>query len=212
MIYSENIFFAIAMPLFIALFLIRGGTRRFIGFFICGLLACLLGAYINGYLTIASGMTASEAAVKLTPICEELLKAIPVLFYMASMKPKRDSLIAAALAVGLGFATFENACMLIQAGASDFLFALIRGLVAGVTHAVCAAMLGYGFVFISDKKHNYLLLPGILGILCATSVFHATYNLLVTAPVGWQSAGYALPMLAAFAILWWRRRIEINTE
>ena len=212
MIYSENIFIAIAMPLFIALFLIRGETRRFIGFFICGLLACLLSAYINGFLTLAAGMTASEAAVKLTPISEELLKAMPVLFYMAVMKPKRDSLIAAALAVGLGFATFENACLLTQADASDFLFALLRGLVAGVTHAVCAALLGYGLVFISDKKFNYLLFPGTLGLFCAVTVFHATYNLLVSADKGWQGVGYALPILMTFAILLWRKRVDPKTE
>ena len=209
MIYSENIFVAIAVPLFIALFLIRGETRRFIGFFICGLLACLLSAYINGFLALAAGMGASEAAVKLTPISEELLKAIPVLFYMAAIKPNRDSLITAAIAVGLGFATFENACMLTQTGASDFLFALLRGLVAGVTHAACAALFGYGLVYLSDKKYNHLLLPGTLGLFCAVTIFHATYNLLVTADnKGWQGVGYALPLLMTLAILFWRKRLE----
>ena len=212
MIYSENIFVAIAAPLFIALFLIRGETRRFIGFFLCGLLTCLLGSYINGFLALAAGMSAVEAAVKLTPISEELLKALPVLFYMAAAKPKRDSLITAALAVGLGFATFENACLLAQAGASEFMFALLRGIVAGVTHAVCAALLGYGLVFISDKKYSHLFLPGTLGIICAATVFHATFNLLVTADNGWQGAGYALPLLMTLAILLWRKRIEIKTE
>ena len=212
MIYSENIFVAIAAPLIIALFLIRGETRRFIGFFICGLLACLLGAYINAFLALAAGMGATEAAVKLTPISEELLKAVPVLFYVAAVKPDRDSLVTSALAVGLGFATFENACMLMQVGTSDFLFALLRGLVAGVTHAACAALLGYGLVFISDKKYKHLLFPGTLGIFCAVTVFHATYNLLVTADKGWQGAGYALPLLMTLAILLWRKRVEMKTE
>ena len=212
MIYSENIFVAIAAPLFIALFLIKGETRRFIGFFIYGLLACLLGAYINGFLAAASAMTATEAAVKLTPISEEILKAVPVLFYMAAAKPKRDSLITAALAVGLGFATFENICLLAQAGAGDFLFALIRGLVAGVTHAACAALLGYGLAFISEKKYRHLLFPGTLGLLCACAVFHAIYNLLVTAERGWQGAGYALPLLMTLAVLLWRKRIDLKQE
>ena len=212
MIYSENIFVAIAAPLFIALFLIRGETRRFIGFFICGLLACLLGAYINGFITLASGMTVTEAAVKLTPISEEMLKAIPVLFYMAAAKPKRDSLITAALAVGLGFATFENSCLLAQVGASEFMFALLRGIVVGVTHAACAALLGYGLVFISDKKYSHLLLPGTLGLICAATVFHAIFNLLVTADNGWQGVGYALPLLMTLAILLWRKRIETGAK
>ena len=212
MIYLESIFIAITAPLFIALFLIRGETQRFIGFFICGLTASLLGAYINNFLALAAGMPASEAAVKLTPISEEFLKTIPILFYMAVVNPKRDSLITAALAVGLGFATFENVCLLTQAGASDFLFALLRGLVAGVTHAVCAALLGYGLVFISDKKYSHLLFPGTLGIFCAVTVFHATYNLLVTADKGWQGAGYALPLLMTFVVLLWRKRIDAKTK
>ena len=210
MISSENIFVAIAAPLFIALFLIRGETRRFIGFFICGLLTCLLGSYINGFLVLASRMTVAEAVVKLTPVSEELLKAIPVLFYMAAAKPKRESLITAAIAVGLGFATFENACLLAQVGASGFMFALLRGIVAGVTHAVSASLLGYGLVFISDKKYSHLFLPGTLGIICAATVFHATYNLLVTAGKSWQGAGYALPLLMTLAILLWRKRSEIS--
>ena len=209
MIYSENILVAIAAPLFIALFLIRGETRRFIGFFILGLIACLLGAYINTFLALAAGMTASEAVVKLTPISEEMLKAIPVLFYMAAVNPKRDSLISAALAVGLGFATFENTCLLTQVGASDFLFVLLRGLSAGVTHAVCAALLGYGLVFVSDKKFSHLFLPGTLGIICATAVFHATFNLLITAAKGWRSVGYVLPLLMILGILFLRKRTRI---
>lgn len=57
MIYAENIFVALAIPLIIAVFLLKGDVRRFTGFFIIGLFACLLASHINGFLADRSGMT-----------------------------------------------------------------------------------------------------------------------------------------------------------
>ncbi len=195
MIYAENVFVCIAAPLVVALFLVRGETRRFVIFFILGLFCCLLAAYINSFFTAALGMAPTEAAVKIIPLCEEVIKALPVFFYMAVFLPARGRIAPAALAIGLGFATLENCCLITQYGASDLLFALVRGFAAGAMHAVCAALLGWGLARMVGQRH--LLVPGAFGLVCVTSVYHAIYNLLVTDTIGWRAAGYLLPVATA---------------
>jgi RsiW-degrading membrane proteinase PrsW (M82 family) len=204
MIYAENIFLCIAAPLLIGLLLLRGETRRFIGFFGLGILACLLATYVNGYVAVLvvndhASLSAAQIMVQVTPICEELMKALPVFIFAAVTLPRRRDIVAVALAVGLGFATFENICYLAQYGAQDMAFVLIRGFSAGVIHAVCAALLGYGYAAL--HKRGRLVVPGAFALLCLSATYHGIYNLLVMAGGAWQTAGYILPLLTAGVIL-----------
>ena len=206
MIYLENIFICLTAPLIIAFFLSRGDTRRFIGFFGLGVLSCLLSAYINSFLSAAltgdghARMTASQTMIQITPICEELLKALSVVLFVAITSPKADEIIAVSLAVGLGFATFENICYITRQGASDFYYAMIRGFSAGVMHAVCAAILGYGLALV--YRHRLMALPGAFALLCVTSTFHGIYNLLAAGGNGiLRTAGYVMPLVTAAIIL-----------
>ena len=197
MIYTENIFIALAIPLAVAVFLLKGDARRLFGFFLLGNTICLLASYINSFLASVLGMTEWELVVRVTPVFEETLKAFPVFFLFAIFRPDRKELFTSAVAIGLGFATLENVCLIVNYGASDFFFVLLRGLSAGVMHTTCAAILGYGLSRISINR--LVLLPGALGLLCAVSVFHGIYNLFVTAWGIWRIVGYALPVVMASA-------------
>ena len=209
MIYAENIFVALAIPLVIAAVLLKGSARRFTGFYAAGLAACLLASYINGFLASASGMTELEVTIRLTPICEELLKAFPVFFFAAVFEPKRSDLFSAAVAVGLGFATLESVCQIVAYGAAEFYFVLLRGFSAGAMHTISSAMLGYGLALLSRRR--LILLPGSFGLLCAASVLHSLYNLFVTAWGAWRIVGYALPLATTAALyLLFGRRLEIR--
>lgn len=205
MIYAENIFVCIAAPLVIAVFLLEGDARRFVVFFTIGMAACLLSAYINNFIVaIAAGleyfsMTSGQTTVRLTPICEEIMKALPVYFYVAVFATKRRDIISVALAVGLGFATLENCGYIVQYGAQDVLFTLLRGLSAGVMHAICAALLGYGLAFVYGRK--YFAFAGSFAFLCMALTYHAIFNLLVSADGGLRIAGYILPEATAAALL-----------
>ncbi len=199
MIYVENIYLCLSPPILIAFFLLRGEVRRFSGFFLVGLTVCLLSSYINSFLCGVSGMTPDEAIVKLTPLCEEILKALPVFMYAAVWSWKPEQITTSAMATGLGFATFENVFYISQYGADNLFFALVRGVSAGIMHAVCAAILGYGLVLVS--RHRAFVFSGSLGLLCLSSVFHATYNLLAAADGAWRISGFFLPVLGAVALL-----------
>jgi len=205
MIYLENIFVCLAIPLIIAACLLKGETRRFTVFFTLGLLACLLSAYINSFIAAVVAdngyvsLTITQAMAQITPICEEIMKALPIFFFVAAHRHRRDSIVAASLAVGLGFATFENCFYIMEYGSSDFLFALTRGFTAGVVHASCAAILGYGLAL--TCRRGRLAVPCAFALLCATSTFHAIYNLLVAAEDAWRAVGYIMPVITAVAVM-----------
>jgi len=201
----ENIFICLAAPLIIAFFLLQGETRRFTGFYILGLLICLFSAYINSYFAaVITGdglakMTAEQTVIQITPIVEEVMKALPVFLFVAIASPQPGMIIGVSLAVGLGFASFENICYITRQGAEDFIFVLIRGFAAGVKHAVCAAITGYGLALV--YRRGRMAYPGAFALLCVTSTFHGIYNLLV-AGSGWvRTAGYIMPLITAAAIL-----------
>lgn len=210
MIYAENIFMCIAAPLVVAIFLLEGDARRFVVFFILGLATCLLSAYINNFIVaVAAGleyfsMTTAQTTVRLTPICEELMKALPVYFYVTVFATKRRDIVSVALAVGLGFATLKNCGYMAQYGVQDVLFTLLRGFSAGVMHAICAALLGYGLAFVHGRR--YFAVAGSFAFLCMAITYHAIYNLLVSAEGGVRIAGYILPVATAMALLFLLRR------
>ena len=213
MIYTENVYIALAIPLAVAVLLLRGDARRSFGFFLIGLSICLVASFINTFLASSLGMTGWEVVVRVTPVFEEILKAFPVFFYFVIFKPSHKDLFSVAVAVGLGFATMENVCQIISFGTSEFLFVLLRGLSAGVMHTICAALLGYGLSRLS--RYRLVLLPGALGLLCAACVFHSIYNLFVTAWGVWQLIGYALPIVMAAVMLGFLRRdseVEMGTD
>ena len=207
MIYMEYIFVCMIAPLLIAIFMLKGEARRFIGFFILGIAACLLSAYINSFVAVNLNdqghvsLTFSQMLVQVTPVLEEMMKALPVFFFIALVRPGREDIVPVAIAVGLGFATFENIYYITQYGATDFAFALIRGFSAGVMHTICAAILGYGMARIYERK--WIVLPGALALICAASTFHAIYNLLSSSYGAWRTAGYILPLACAAALLIW---------
>ena len=205
MSHTENIFLCLAAPLLLSAFLLKGETRRHITFFTVGLGVCLLSAYINSFLVaVAAGLDwrsleAAESAIRLTPVCEEVMKALPLFAFVVLFKPAKLQMISAALALGLGFATLENCSYLIQYGAAEVSFVLIRGFSVGIMHAVCAAVMGYGLAFTRD--HRRLTYVGAIGCLCAVTTFHALYNLFVSGSHGWQITGYAMPIAVAVLIM-----------
>ena len=88
MIYAENILLCIAVPLLISLFFIRGEVRRFVAAFLLGMIMCLIAAYISGFLNLATGMGENDTSVFLSPIVEELMKLMPLLFFLVLFSPE----------------------------------------------------------------------------------------------------------------------------
>ena len=199
MIYAENILICIAVPLFVSLIFLTKSAKRFVGAFLTGMAICLISAYIGGFIDIVAAMPEGETAIFLSPIIEESMKFLPILFYLVIFSPGNQHLLQSAIGIGAGFATFENCCYILSSGADSLPYILIRGLSVGVMHIVCTFVLSMALILL--RKFKAFSLAGIVGALSLSMTFHGLYNLLVSEPGLSSYIGYAIPLLSA-AILY----------
>lgn len=213
MTYIENIFLCLAIPLILSLFFTKERNRSFILFMIAGMGMCLLSAYVSSFFMGYYGTDAETTAIEITPICEEAMKLLPLLFYFLIFEPEPKELPAAAIAIAVGFATFENVCYLTENGAENFTFLLIRGISAGALHILCGILVGFGISHVF--RHRWLALTGTVGVLGACTGFHGIYNLLISADGAWKLAGCLFPSLmiaCLFALKQLFPRLKISFE
>ena len=195
MIYAENIFLCITAPLLLSLFFLRKNAKRFVVFFLTGMGICLLSAYISGFSLRLAGLEEGETATFISPLVEEMQKLLPLLLFLFLYEPTDEAFLDAAIGIGIGFATFENCCYILSAGAESLPYILIRGLAVGVMHLVTT--LAVSLALIMARRIRMLSIPGIAGSLTLSMIFHALYNLLVSQSGISSMIGYALPLLAA---------------
>ena len=194
MTYIENVFACVAAPLLIAAICLGKRHIKFFLFCFAGMGSCLLAAYINTFFASVCGATAFEATVEIAPVVEEMLKLLPLLFYLLVFAPRPDEIKGAVLTVAAGFATFENICYLIQNGAEELGFLLIRGFGTGAMHIVCGAIVGSGLLFV--WRRGWLTVAGTCGLLGTAVVFHGVYNLMIAYGSWVQYVAYVTPVLA----------------
>lgn len=206
MIYAENILLCIAAPLLLSTLFVRDQARRYVLAFVSGMVACLLAAYVTGFLRLLIGWEETEVRIFLSPVVEELIKLIPLLIMLQLAEPEDDALLLLAVALGTGFATFENCCTLLGSGEIGLSFVLIRGLAVGVMHIVSVAALSLGII--AARRLQVLSLAGFMGAVSVSMTFHGLYNLLVSQPGASSYVGFCLPLLAAAAIYTPYRRMR----
>lgn len=193
MTYIENIFVCIAAPLLVAAFCMG---RKYVGFFLfafSGMGACLVSAYVNTFFAALYDASVFGATVEIAPVVEEAAKFLPLLFYLLVFEPEPEKIRPAVLTVAAGFATFENICYLIQHGAENLSFLLIRGFGTGAMHILCGAIVGCGLLYV--WRQGWLKAAGTCGLLGAAVVFHGIYNLLIACGGLGQYVAYILPVL-----------------
>ena len=210
MIYAENILLCIAVPLITSLLFVRGEVRRYVSAFLLGMGVCLVAAYIGGFLNLITGMGDDDTAIFLSPVVEELLKLMPLLFFLIVFDPEDRTLAMLAVAIGAGFATFENCCYILTSGAGRLSYILIRGLAVGVMHIV--SVFALSIWLIAAKRLRVLSFPAIVGGLSLSMTFHALYNLLVSEPGVSAIIGYSLPLLTAAALYVLYQRLSYLIE
>ena len=193
MTYIENIFLCLALPLILSLFFMKGRVRRYALFLTVGMAVCLLSAYVSSFFMGQYGVDGTVAAIEITPVCEEVMKLLPLLFFYLIFEPEPKEMPAAAIAIAVGFATFENVCYLIQNGAGHFSFIFFRGIGTGAMHVICGAIVGGGLAYV--WRRTWLKIAGTCGLLGAVITFHAIYNLLIAYGGAAQYIAYLLPVL-----------------
>ena len=193
MTYIENIFVCVAAPLLVAAFCMGRKYLRFFLFTFAGMGACLISAYVNTFFVAIYEATVFNATAEIAPVVEEVIKLLPLLFYLLVFEPEPEQIHPAALTVAAGFATFENICYLIQNGAGHFSFIFFRGIGTGAMHVICGAIVGGGLAYVWQR--TWLKIAGTCGLLGAAITFHALYNLLIAYGGAVQYAAYVLPVV-----------------
>ena len=210
MTYIENIFVCIAAPLLVAAFCM--GKKYYRMFFFCfsGMATCLLSAYVNTFFAQLYNANLINATTQIAPVVEEIMKLLPLLFYLLIFEPRAEKINSSVLILATGFATFENICYLTQNGATDLPFLLIRGFGTGSMHIVCGAIAGYGLVYVWQR--GWLRIAGTAGLLCAAVTFHAIYNLLIAYGGKVQYIAYALPILTIMAGVGASKLLKVKSQ
>ena len=143
----ENIFICMASPLLVAALCMGRRRLRFFLFGVAGMGVCLLSAYINTFLAAVYQADALAATVEIAPVVEEVMKLLPLVFYLLVFEPEAERIKPAAITAALSFATFENVCYLIQNGAGRFSFIFFRGFGTGAMHVLCGLIVGGGLTY-----------------------------------------------------------------
>lgn len=198
MVNIENVFICITVPLLLSLLFIRDKQRTFTVFICVGMLTCMTSAYVNSFMMALCNADPISTVIQIAPVCEEVIKLLPLIFYILIFEPKQNEIISASIAIAAGFATFENVCYLSENGSGNFAFLLARGLSAGALHILCGIAMGLGIAYVFRKR--WIVVAGTMGILCANIVLHAIYNLLVSTDDLWRVIGYIFPSVLILII------------
>lgn len=192
------LFICIVAPMTLMLFLLEKKSRLTVGFMIIGICMCLFVSEVNGLLRLLINQDLFYITTTVTPITEEIIKALPVLFFAFVFSDKRDTLLSFSMAVGIGFAILENAYILVNSADSvSILWALIRGFGTGLMHGICTAAVGFGVSFV--RKRKKLFYTGTFALLSAAITYHAIYNCLVQSE--YKYAGFLLPAITYIPII-----------
>ena len=197
--YIENIFVLVAAPLIACLLCVRGKPRTVVACLLVGMTACLASAYVSSFIAQMSGLDAVRTAV-------EIAKLLPLLFYLAVLAPEAEDIDLAFIMVAVGFATMESAFYLGDAGLSDPVTLLLRGLGTAMMHVVCGVVVGFGLT--RAWRHLWLRAAGTFGLLCLASTYHGIFNLLVAAGGAATASAVVLPLATLVPLLVVRRRRE----
>ena len=191
---SYILFICIAVPLGMMLIPIEKQSRKIVVALLMGMFLCLFVSEVNGLLLRMTKSTMLYLTTNVTPITEEFVKVLPVIYYAYIFSDDEKSVTTVAFATGVGFAMLENIIILMQHLASaNFIFAMIRGFSTGLMHSITTMLVANFVPYIHKKKKLFLC-----GVLCSFNlavVFHSVFNLLVEAESAVANyIGYFLPV------------------
>lgn len=203
------LFVSVFVPILLMAFLIEKKARLPIVFVLVGIFISVFAAEVNGLLRTLLPLSTYEITIIVTPITEEILKAIPILICATVVTAKKETLFTASMAVGIGFAVLENAFYLLNDASFNMFDAVIRAFGAGLMHGMCTLLVGVGISFV--KKKSKIFLVSTFALLSTAITYHGIYNMLVQSD--YQVAGFLLPITTYVPFVVWRlRRKQASTK
>ena len=194
------LFVAIFVPILLMTCLVEKKARHPLVFVLIGIFLSVFASEINAYLRNILPMTPFEITIIVTPISEEILKALPILFFASILSPKKEAVFTAAMAIGIGFAVLENAFYMLNDASFNMIDAIVRAFGAGLMHGMCTLLVGVGILFV--KKKRKLFVVGTFAMLSTAITYHGIYNMLVQSE--YRIIGYLLPIATYIPFMVWR--------
>lgn len=201
------LFVSISIPMLLMALLVEKKARLPVVFMLIGIVVSVFAAEVNAVLSKVLSMDLYSITVIVTPVSEELLKALPVLYYALVISDKRERLFTASMAIGIGFAVLENAYYLVNYADFNMLGAVIRASGVGLMHGMCTLLVGVGISFV--KKKRKLFAVGTFGLLSTAIVYHGVYNILIQSQ--YSIVGALLPIATYIPFFVWRLRVKHRT-
>ena len=198
------LFISVFVPILLMALLIERKSRLPISFVLVGIFISVFVAEINGLLRNLIRMDTFAFTIIVTPITEEILKAIPILVYATMISDKKETLFTASMTTGIGFAVLENAFYLLNDSSFNMIDAIIRAFGTGLMHGMCTLLVGVGISF--AKKRQKIFVVGTFALLSTAITYHGIYNMLVQSP--YEVVGFLLPILTYIPFLIWRLKIK----
>ena len=194
------LFVSISVPVLLMALLVEKKARLPVLFMLIGIVVSVFAGEVNGVLSKVLSMDLYSITVIVTPVSEELLKALPLLYYALVISDKRERLFTASMAIGIGFAVLENAYYLVNYVDFSMIKAVIRAFGAGLMHGMCTLLVGVGISFV--KKKRKLFAVGTFGLLSTAIVYHGVYNILIQSK--FSTVGALLPIATYIPFVIWR--------
>lgn len=194
------LFVSVSVPILLMALLIEKKARLPISFVLVGICISVFVAEVNGLLMQVLNMKVFNFTIIVTPITEEILKALPILIYAVMVSDKKETLFTASMSVGVGFAVLENAYYLLDDASFNFFDAVVRAFGTGLMHGMCTLLVGVGISFV--KKKRKLFVVGTFSLLSTAITYHGIYNMLVQSKFEW--VGFLLPIVTYIPFLLWR--------
>ena len=198
------LFISVFVPILLMALLIERKARLPIAFVLVGIFISVFAAEINGLLRNLLLMENFEFTIIVTPITEEILKALPILIYAALISDKKETLFTASMATGIGFAVLENAFYLLNDSSFNMIDAIIRAFGTGLMHGMCTLLVGVGISFVKKKRKLFVI--GTFALLSIAITYHGIYNMLVQSD--YQAVGFFLPIITYLPFFIWRLKIK----
>ena len=200
-----NIFIAVATPFFICAFLVEKRERVRLISMLAGFTVAFLTGYVNSYFAALFGMDVATATQNVTPVVEEVMKLLPVLFFALGFAEEKRQIWVVAVEIGLGFSIMENSAYLVSYGAESLPFVIVRGLATGVLHPFCLLLSGIGACALFEEKKFALL--RLFAFTCTAMMVHGMYNLLVGAEqMSFRLIGCFLPFASVIFFVLYRKK------
>ena len=196
------LFVSVFVPILLMANLIEKKARLPIVFVLAGIFISVFAAELNGVLRQMLPLNHYELTIIVTPMTEEVLKALPVLFYALVISDKQERLFTASMATGIGFAVLENAYYLLTSRHWNVLDAVARAFGTGLMHGMCTLLVGVGIIFVKKKRKIFWV--GTFALLSTAITYHGIYNMLVQSQ--YEIIGYLLPISTYIPSLIWRLR------